>query len=193
MTQKANTDSAPASAEFKNLVELLGIYTDASNRLDELQNDANKELLEALDERKADYAKLQATLTETEEALRAVALAHPEWFAEKKSLATPYGTVKLHASSWLEPKDEEVSILLIKRACDEEDARSQAAQEPAAFTINTFLRFKETLDLEALSKLDDGLLKRFRIERKHDDNFKVEPAKVKMGKAMKDAGKTKAA
>lgn len=167
------------TTEFENFVNLLGIYTDAENRIKEIENEANKELLDALDERKDDYSKLQETLTKTEDALKAIASAHPEWFGEKRSLDTPFGGVKMKASTWLKPENEELAILLIK---EEGDKRKD-------FNPELYLRQKTVLDLDALGKLDDATLLKFHITREHDDNFKVEPAKVKLGKVMKAANK----
>jgi hypothetical protein len=174
----------PTSEDFKNMVNLLAVFSDASNRLDELEASANGSLLELIDEHKTEYAQLQHTLTETETALEVIALRHPDWFGEKKrSIKTPYGTVKFHASTKLVVKNEEVTLLLLDKH----------AQENPEFKRADYVRSHEELNIEALEKLDDATLKKFRIERVPNDNFSVVAAKVDMGKAVKEAVEKEAA
>jgi hypothetical protein len=180
---KTQTDQ-PASEDFSNMVNLLAVYSEASNRLDELQALANGSLLELIDAHKTEYADLQHTLTESETALEVIALRHPEWFAkDKRSIKTPYGTVKFHASSKLEIKNEEVTLLLLDKL----------AAENKQFKRADYVREKEELNLEALEKLDEATLKKLRIERVPNDNFSVVAAKVNMGKAVKEAVEREAA
>lgn len=166
------------------MVNLLAVYSEAANRLDELQASANGSLLELIDGAKEEYAKLQQTLTESESALEVIALRHPEWFSEKKrSVKTPYGTVKFHASSKLVVKNEEVTLLLLDKLADENPEFKRA----------DYVRSKEELNIEALEKLDDAVLKKLRIERVPTENFSVVAAKVDMGKAVKEAAEKEGA
>lgn len=176
MKAKTNT-TEEQSVEYKNMVDLLAVYSEASNQLAELQAEVNSEMLAEMDSRRADYAKLQETLTKTETALEVVALAHPQWFATRKSIKTPYGTVKFTKSTRLEIKNEEVSLLLIKQRLE------SGTPLPRAH----YIRVEEALNLEALENLDDETLKSFRINRVPVENFKVEAASVDMGKAVKEA------
>lgn len=160
------------TAEFRNFIELLGIYTETHNRLEEIQNEANKSLLSIVDDEKDEYAELSLKLTQTAEAVEVAARQHPEWFGEKKSVATPYGTAKLTDSSSLEVVNEELSRTLIE----------QEEKLTPGFNPENYLRRTVELNLEALGALDDSMLVKFRIKRMKKSNFKVEPAKVKMGK-----------
>jgi len=160
------------------MVNLLAVYSEASNRLDELEASANGSLLELIDAHKTEYAQLQHTLAQTETALEVIALSHPDWFSEKRrSIKTPYGTVKFHASIKLEVKNEEVTLLLLDKL----------AQENPEFKRVDYVRAHEELNIEALEKLDDATLKKLRIDRVPNDNFSVVAAKVDMGKAVKEA------
>ncbi len=172
------------SEDFANVVNLLAVYSDASNRLTELETTANFGLLGIVDEHKAEYAQLQKALTDAESALELICLAHKEWFgADRKSIKTPYGTVKFHSGTKLVVKNEEATVLLIQRE----------AEHNPEFKLDDYLRKVETPNLEALERLDDAALRKFRVERVREDKFSVVPAKVDMGKAVKEAAERAAA
>lgn len=190
-TPTPRTITLPSDPDFQNAIDLLAVYSDASNQLEELQARTNGELLELLDDKKKEYAKLQDIMAKAESALETLVLKHPDWFREdKRSIRTPYGTLKLHASSKLSVKNEEVSILLIEQALKQQ--ATAAAADPnykPPFDASLLLRTTTVLNLEALENLDDATLKSFRIERVTRDNFSVIPAKLDMGKAVADASK----
>jgi len=164
------------------MVNLLAVYSDASNRLTELESSANAALLTIVDEHKTEYAQLQKALTDAESALELIALAHTEWFGEnRKSIKTPYGAVKFRRGAKLVVKNEEATVLLIQR---------EGERNPE---FNDYLRKVETLNIEALERCDDATLKKLRIERVVEDSFSVVPAKVDMGKAVKEAAEKEAA
>lgn len=174
----------PKADDFANMVNLLAVYSDASNRLTELAAAANTALLSIVDEHKADYAQLQKAVTDAESALEMIALAHTEWFGkDRKSIKTPYGTVKFHRGTKLVVKNEEASILLIQR---------EGEQNPE-FKADDYLRKVEALNIEALERCDDATLRKFRIERVTEDKFSVVPATIDMGKAVKEAAEKEAA
>src|ERR1051325_8611171 len=109
----------PTQEDFANLVNLLAVYSDASNRLSELATSANFALLGIVDKRRAEYAQLQKALTEAETALEVIALSHTEWFGEdRKSIKTPYGTVKFYRATRLVVMNEEATVLLIQREAE---------------------------------------------------------------------------
>jgi hypothetical protein len=174
---KNNKDTSPIdtqSSDFKNMVDLLAVFTEATNRLAELETGANKELLELLDEQRADYAAAQQAQTEAKIALEIIAIRHPEWFQSKRSVSTPYGSIKFNASNKLEIPNEEATLARLEL---------MAARNPD-FKAANFVREKKECDKEALAKLDDTILQTLGITRVPDDNFKVTPAKVNMGKAL---------
>lgn len=177
MKTKEATAVAEQSADYKNMVDLLAVHSDASNRLGEMQVELNDEMLSAIDPRREEYAKLQKAVTESETALEVIAVRHPEWFADKKSIKTPYGQVKFTKSTSLKAPNEEASILLVK----------QRSERDSKFESSKFVRTREELNLEAFESMSDEELKEFRIKRVTDQNFSVKPACVDLGKAVKEA------
>lgn len=164
------------SEDFKNLVDLLSIFSEATHRLAEMEANLNSEMMAAIDDYKKDYAAMQKTLTETETALEVIATRHPEWFTEKKGLKTPYGTVKFTSSNPIMVGNEELTIELIER-----DA------EAAGLDPKTFIRERKELNIEALETLTPEQLAAFRLKRVPRQNFSAVAAKLDMGKAVKEA------
>ena len=165
-----------ATNDYQQAINLLAVLTEAQNRLDIIEAEANDALLEAIDDHKTEYAKLQDTITRTTEALETIARIHPEWFNDNKTVKTPYGSFALKKNPpKLNVKNEELTIVLIEQAGRED-----------------LLRQTKTLDLEALGKLTDEELAAFRINRTSDDRFEAKPAKLDMGKAVKAATKKEA-
>lgn len=175
MTTK-HTPPDQKSEDFKNLIDLLAIYSEADATLAQMTANLNSDVIQAIDGYKDDYAGMQKTLVEAEQAAERIALRHPEWFTEKKSVKTPYGTVKFHRSNPVQVGNEELSIELIKR-----DA-AQHGLEPGAF-----IRQREVLNIEALETLTPEQLKAFRLTRVAKENFSITPARVDLGKAVKEA------
>jgi len=162
------------SGDYKNLIDLLAVYAGADSRLKAMASEVQESLLETVDERRKEYAELQAAMTDAETAMEIIARRHPEWFASARSIKTPYGVVKFHASAKLVAANEEASIVLIESKCDDEEKAK-------------YLRTETTLNLEALKTLSDAQLKQFRIERVEDDNFSVKASTIDLGKAVKQA------
>lgn len=165
------------SDHFANMVNLLAVFTEATNRLQELETETNSALQEIIDEHKGRYASLQSVLTETEQALEVIAKSHPGWFQVRKSIKTPYGTLKTTSGTKLVAENEEVSIVLIQ---------SEARVNPS-FPACDYLRQSVELDREALEKLEDEELAKFRIRREKTFGVKVEAAQLDMGKAVQSA------
>lgn len=165
------------SDHFANMVNLLAVFTEATNRLQELETETNSALQEIIDEHKGRYASLQSVLTETEQALEVIAKSHPGWFQVRKSIKTPYGTLKTTSGTKLVAENEEVSIVLIQ---------SEARVNPS-FPAGDYLRQSVELDREALEKLEDEELAKFRIRREKTFGVKVEAAQLDMGKAVQSA------
>jgi len=167
-----------ASEDFKNLVALLAVYSEAENRLDTLQATVNAETLETVDEHKGEYTRLQEAMTKAESALELLARKHPGWFAVRKSIKTPYGEVSLKNNPpKLIVENEELSLVLLEAEATRDEK----------FDPKRFIRERKELDLESLAKLDDEQLKKFRIKREQSDTFGVKAAKTDMGKAVKAA------
>jgi hypothetical protein len=169
-----NTTTPPNSAEdFKKFVDLLAIYCKADANLQGMASGCQDLLLDTVTELRTDYADWQQQLTGAELEIENLCRAHPEWFGKTRSVKTPYGVVRFHASTKLEIENEEATILLVEKEFPEED---QAAR---------FIRQKKTLNLETLETLEDAQLERLGIKRVADDNFGIKPAKIDLGKAVK--------
>jgi phage host-nuclease inhibitor protein Gam len=162
---------------YKDLVDNLSILLDASNRLTALTTQINQGYLELVDEHREEYAYLQETISKVEVSIEALAILNPQWFAEKKTVTTPYGSVTSRKSSELEVPNEEVSIVLLE----------QLGAESAAF-----IRTKKELNLEALEQLSDDELARIRIKRVAEEKITAKPAALDMGKAAKAVEKQRA-
>ena len=166
--------SVSDAADFKNLVDLMAIMAEGSARMGELENGLQQDWIDLVDARRKDYASLQFAIGQAEESIETLALTNPQWFEKAKTLKTPYGSVSFRKTSKLEVKNEEVSILLLE----------QLGQDGLPF-----VRTAKALNLEALEKLDDTELERLRIKRVSTDSLSIKPAKVDLGKAVKQATK----
>lgn len=160
--------------DYKNLVDLMALLSEATARMGELENGLQQSWLDLVDARRKDYTTLQAAISTSEAAIEAAAILNPQWFAKVKSLKTPYGTVAFRSTKKLEVKNEEVSILLLE----------QLGQDGLPF-----LRTTKVLNLEALENLDDDELSRLRIKRVTTNACKITPSKVELGKAVASVAK----
>lgn len=165
-----------SQADFNRLVDLLSVYSEAGNRLAQLQAAVNEAAMEIVSGHKKLYAGLQQVITETEAESEVIARRHPDWFAARRTLKTPYGEVALKANPpRLITGNEELSIVLIEA----EGARNRS------FKASDYLRQRTELNLETLANLSDDDLARFRIKRVQGDTFSIKAASLDLGKAVK--------
>jgi Bacteriophage Mu Gam like protein len=165
------TDSAK---HYKSLVDCQAIHTEATNRLAKLEATLLDDYLTSVDALRKDYTNLQEAISKSEAAIRDIALMHPEWFAEVKTVTTPYGSVQSRSGTKLEVGNEEVTIALI----------TQLGPDAAPF-----LRQEITLNLEALESLSDDELGRIRVKRVSSESLVIKPTKPNLGKAAAAAVK----
>jgi hypothetical protein len=177
---KKETLPPPVSADYTALLDLLNNYSHCCVALDELQSRANVAALEFMKPNQADYSDLQVAVTDLEAAAELLARKHPEWFADTKTLKTPFGQVKFVASNILEVSNEDMAIVLIERAAESDESLKLA--------ITT----SKSLNLKLLALLDDAELGRFRIKRVPKENFSISPARVELGKAVSSAAQASA-
>lgn len=164
-------------SDFKSIVELLATYSRAENELEQLQATANEEFLITVDGLKGKYARLQQRMIETETALEVLARKHPEWFADKKTIKTPYGSVQLKNNPpRIVADNPELSIVLIENE----------GERDRGFKPENYIHEQKSLNLEALAGCTDEQLKKFRLRREQSDTFTVKSAKLDMGKAVKE-------
>lgn len=158
--------------DFKNMLDLLAVYTEAQSRLSTMETDASQHLLEFVDDVRGEYAEAQRALTESETAIVFIIQKHPEWFGDKRTIKTPYGQVSCRRSTKLDVPNEEATIILIQNSDLPDDE---------------YLRQSVALNLEALERLEDADLKRLRVRRVKDESITVKAGKVDLGKAVKEA------
>ena len=96
---------------------------------------------------------------------------------DKRTLKTPYGTIKLTAVSSLSIADENLTIskLFLR------------AQRIPDFDATLYYRSEVTLDKEALEKLPDPVLKTLGVVRVGSDSFKFTLASIDLKKALADS------
>lgn len=156
---------------YTSLVNLLSVFSEATARMDGIQNELHSAYLDLVDAIRHDYADLQATLAQSEEAIVMLATLNPQWFAKARSVKTPYGTVSFRTATKLVAKNEEVTTLLIQQLHDAPEG-------------NPYLRQTTALNLEALEALDDAQLRDLRLKRETTDTCTVKPIKMDLGKAV---------
>lgn len=165
---------ADSASAYKDLVDAQAIHTEATNRMAKLEAALQDDYIDAIDGRRKEYTDLQDALTKSEATIKDIAMMHPEWFAEVKTVTTPYGSVSSRSGKKLEVANEAVSIALLE----------QLGPDAAPF-----LRITKELNLETLESLSDDELARVRIKRVTSESITVKPAKPNLGKAAKAAAK----
>jgi len=181
------TAPTPDSPDFKEMVNLLAVFSEATSRLAEIEAAANSELLQLIDEHKAEYAKLQETCNAAQAALETICRSHPEWFGEQRNIKTPYGKVSFRSSPSLQVENDEATVKLLRAEQDRSQAQHNVDGTSPVFKADDFIRTVHLPNLEALEGLDDTMLARFMVKRVVKDSFSVGAAKVDFGKAVKDS------
>ena len=171
--QRRTTDEQPASPDFQEVVNLLAVFTEAANRLADIEAAANEEFAGIIDEYKKDYAQAQEASVKSEAALETICRGHPEWFVTARSIKTPYGKVQFHRGTKLVIDNEEATCRLIRATLPDLAA--------------SLIRSVEEPDKEALEVLGDEQLAALMVRRVVDDSFSATPARVDFGKAVKEA------
>lgn len=172
--------NAPRNGDFENVINLLAVLGEANRQLAELERVLEAGYVALVTPHRERYAKLQATVSETEAALEVISRRNQQWFADAKNVKTPYGTVKFTSSSELIITDEGISVQLVKALAGKDGEAN-------------LLRTVQVLNREALEKLPDAELARYAILRKAKENFKVGTAVVSLGKAVAAADKSEKA
>lgn len=168
---------AALPGDFADLVNLLNALSEAQNQISHLNQNLNTEYLETVKGYSDEYKVLQTDISAAMAAIEVIAARNPQWFEEKKTIATPFGEVKRTTSTSLVIPDEAVTITLIR----------------AARRADDFLVTTTAISKEALEKLSDEELARYGVSRKTEHNYKPEGAKVDLGKSVKAAEKSAAA
>lgn len=172
------------STEFLKFLETFAVLLAAARDISRLDLKVNEEVDAIIDGERDDYLKALATKQQAEEALIEWAKKHPEWFAGKKSLSTPHGTVSKRETNSLGVPNEAISVRLIVETFAP-GANVTAALGKAA----DFLHVEISPNLEALEKLDDAELAKLGITRTSTTSYTVKAAGVDLGKAVEAKAK----
>ncbi len=164
---KKDKSPIPESPDFKNAIDLLALYSDATIRLAAIKASLDAKMLPILDKRRKEYTRLQAAQGEAQKALQVICERNPHWFVKPKTLTTAYGKLQFRKSTRLECADEAACILRIARG----GGRKK------------YLRRKVELNIEALERCSDEQLAEFGITRVTTENFTVKPLGVQIGEA----------
>ncbi|HEX7861832.1 MAG TPA: host-nuclease inhibitor Gam family protein [Verrucomicrobiae bacterium] len=182
---KAKKIQLPQTEEFQSLINLLAVYSEATNQLSNLQSVANDHLMEVLDDLRPQYAELQGKLLEAESAMEIIARKHPEWFNDKKTIKTPYGAISLKSSTALDVSNEEAVLVRIELEAQRRFPAPAQKAERDEF-IAKFVRSEQRLNKEALEGEEDAFLKQLGVARVQKQNFSAKPAALDMGKAVSE-------
>jgi hypothetical protein len=163
----------PTSPDYQNVLDLIQIIAQSVAELADIQSQADQHLYEFFDHfGKNLYSDLQTSIADATAAAEAICRSHPEWFLDRKSLRTPFGTATLRATSSLDIANEELTIALLETA---------GKTDPEYLLA---VKITKTVDRAVLSALDDLELKSFRVKRVEGQSFSVKPAEVNLGKAI---------
>jgi hypothetical protein len=175
---------------YNNLNELLAEFSDLAAQLQTIEAEVNRSQIFAARPLLPEHANTKARLGDIESKLREIAVSNPELFPDdRKTHATPFGSISFRKSTSLDFDDEEKVILKIKLACEKELKRANKTEEAPAFTEESLTRTRQEPNLEALEKLDDAVLLSLGIVRKTEEKFSVKPLEVKADKLSKKAEK----
>src|SRR5215469_16564585 len=100
--------------DFARLVELQQQYNARHNTLELLEVTVNKCSLAAAEPHAAAYVVLQEDLNKLEGEIKSLFEKHPEWRGDKKSVATPYGSVEQRTATELEVANPALTVVLIE-------------------------------------------------------------------------------
>lgn len=166
--------------EFAEFCTLLHLFTDITNRLNNVCQASNAAYAKAVQVSAVDYATLTTTLKEAEDKLVNLAAAHPEW-KDGESVKTPFGSVQFKNSLKFQIKNPETVIFLIKtRVGPKSDV-----EEFRRFVPADFIRTTEEPNLETLGALDDAHLAKLGLLRTRSTSITIKAADVDIAKATK--------
>ena len=166
-----------AEEEFQSLLGLLSVYSAHALRMNDLQGIINLAMHAAANSVRDEFATIQRQMAMVEEKVTAIAEAHPEWFAKRKSIVTPCGMLRESNSTSLDVADEQLAVAMLRKMI------------PA--TAEFYLRVSTELNREALEQLTDEQLAAVHIRRVARREYRIEPLKVNMGKLVAPAAASK--
>jgi hypothetical protein len=177
MIMEIDPGASGQSQDFARFVELQQQHTETNNALEALEVKINKSAQDVAKTSAEAYVVLQEKLSNTDVELKALFDKHPEWRGDKKSVATPFGSVESRKATELEVPNPALTVALIK---------AKGAQEPQ-FKAADYLHVEEEPNLEALEAMTDDALALLGVNRKVSERVTVKPAKLNVAKAVKAA------
>ena len=160
-----------SASDFAQLVQMQELFFESETTLNALQSDMDKILSAALETLKKKYIDNKVIRDQSEAAIKALAMKHPEW-KSGQTIKTPFGVVEFRKSQRLEVASEPRAMELIQGLREHPEE---------------FINITKELDLEALERLDDTVLEALGIARVNTEKITVKPAKFDMGKAAAPA------
>lgn len=180
---KPKTELTIIDSDDRELVaRRLQLWAASTVALAQIDLDLEKKRQEAEKEVKTEKGKQERAVEFHENLIIAIAREHPEWFADKKTLATGLAEVACRNTTSHRAPDEEHSIRLIKKAAEAAPDEVQRAR------LLGLIRKTETLNLEAIECLGEKELERLKIVRVKSKSYTIKlatPKKAKAGKAKK--------
>ena len=173
------TAPAPASRpeDFQSLIDLLNVLGEANRMHRELEAKIERGYLALVADERTAYANIQQKVGEAEAAIEVIVRRNPQWFPEdRKTVVTPFGSVKSVSSKEIVVANEEASIVLVRNAKRTE-----------------LLRETVVLNKEALQELSEAELASFGIVRKAKENITVKTDVIDLGKSVKAVDKSEKA
>lgn len=169
--------------DFARLVELLQKHSSGTNDLAKLETEMSRLSLNAASARLTDYVVLQEQNAAVEAEIKVLFEKHPEWRGEKKSVATPFGSVEQRSTTELQIDNPVMTLALIRARANRDDF----------FCAGDYIHVEESPDKEALEKLSDEELEELAVKRVKTESITVKPAKVNAAKIVKAAKKKEVA
>ncbi|HSI11747.1 MAG TPA: host-nuclease inhibitor Gam family protein [Chthoniobacter sp.] len=170
-----------ATDDFDIISRRLELYAKSTTARDLIKLELEQEHQKALTARKSQIDKQEKRIEFAENVILMIAAEHPEWFTDKKSLVTPFGSINSRATTSHKVSDEQHTIRLIKAAATRTDDEIQRAR------LLGLIRVKEELNLEAVECLSEKELNALRIVRVKGASLSITIAKAgaKKGGAKK--------
>jgi len=160
---KSDKVNLAAIENWQQADEAVREIADLQTKIQQAQAKAADDINEAKSELAETIKPAQEQIKQITSSIEAFALGRKAEFGKQKSRKLNFGVIGWRKSSSVAIKKTKVTIELIKKLY-------------SAAKAKTFLHIKETVDKEALKKLDDEQLAEVGAKRDNKEIFFVEPA-----------------
>lgn len=173
------------SDDFEVVARRIELLAKSTTARDLIKAEIQQAYERLLAERKTALSKHERSIEFAETVILTIAQEHPEWFADKKTLNTPFGAVHSHRSTSHKVPDEEHTIRLIKAAA------ARATDDLTKARLLGLIRVREEVNIEAVEALADKELTPFRIVRVRGTSLSIKLAKADAAAKKPRKAKTK--